>query len=644
MKSEKPKIITEQFLADYFKIELEEAQEIHKKLERIVYNNNEAIVRVGEPADGLYFLEDGQTTVFNASGEVVNEMEAGQYFGEYAILANEPRLSTVRAHGKVVTYRMSSEDFLQVVAKHPQISGHLLKQVYAQISSKHTKLLSLTRKYRGVMWSPTESKDIRTKSILATYGSTFLVFFAVYFLAPRLHSTPVWWQLLPVVFLMAFTIRTKRIVEGMLLTVMLLGGMLYQGNFLRGFGEMMIEGIGNPDTAETIVIMTMVEGVAALLASAGVVNAFKKLAEKHIRSKTGSMFGMLFIMIVVCLDECLNVMTAGYCLNEITDKKKIPRESRALLGSFSTAICALIPFSLWSAYISGWVSMYQKNGGNIFLRSIVFNLVGILSLLFAILLCFGILPKTGQMKEAYKRVKDGGKLWPEDSENYFETEVADGVVGRPINLFLPMLVWAVSSIVCGMQKHAGGFAMDPISGLLITLTFMFLLYVGQRLLNPKAYFEILVSGIENALMPILLLVFAERISACLEELGFNAFLEVAIPKMVGGQMSLIPAVIFILCTLLTLGIGSSWGMYGLGIPLSIYLSTRLGLHLPLCLGAALAAGIIGESLCPYLDETSPVVTAIGCGPVPYRKLRIQYWIPMAILCTGGYLIMGVLFC
>lgn len=643
MKADHPHKITEKFIAEYFKISLEEAGEIQKKLEFITYKNDEAIVTIGEPADGLYFLEDGQATVYNGEGEAVNEMGAGQCFGEYAVLTEEPRMTTVKAHGKVEAYRMTSEDFLEVVARHPKLTGRLFRQVYDQVSAKHTKLVSLTRKNRGVMWSPERKKDAKLSRIIVTYGATFLVFLGTFLAARFMQPQGVWWQLLPVIFLMAFTIRTKRIVEGMLLTVILLACMLYQGNLLLGFEELLTEGIGNTNTAETIVIMAMVESVAALLASAGVVSAFQKLAEKRVKSKPGSLFSMLLIMMVVCLDECLNVLTAGFCLNAISDKHRIPRESRAVLGSFSTAICSLIPFSLWGAYISGWISMYSDNGNNVFLRSIPFNLVGVFGLIFAILLCLGMLPKTKQMQEAYKRVEQGGKLWPEGSERYFEVKSADAVVGRPINLILPMLVWSVSSVVCGIIRDPGGFAMDPISGLVITLFAMFLLYVGQRMMTPKSFFEIMAGGIQNALIPILLLVFAERISACLEELGFNVFLETAIPALVGGHLFLVPMVIFVLCTLLGLGIRSCWGMYGLGIPIAVYLSTGLGLSLPLCLGAALAAGIIGESLCPYVDETSPVVISIGCGPMAYRRLRMQYWIPLGLLCAGGYLVLGLIF-
>lgn len=644
MKKEKSNVITEKFIAKYFDIDKEEAIQIHNRLERIVYGNNETIVCIGDVADGLYFIDEGQATVFNEMGEPVNEMMAGQYFGEYAILADEPRLSTVKAHGKVVAYRMSPADFLDAVAKHPKITGRLLKQVYGQISSKHTKLVSLTRKYRGVMSTSDTHKDNRLKDILITYGTTILVFMVTCLMATRLDTNPIWWQILPLVFLMAFTLRTRRVVEGMLLTVMLLGGMLFQGNFIVGFGEIMIEGIGNSDTASTIMIMAMVEAVAALLATAGVASAFKKLAKKHMKTKTGSMFGMLLILIAVCIDECLNVITAGFCLNDSIDKHKVPRESRALLGSFSNAICAVIPFSLWGAYISGWVDTYMHKGGNVFLQTIPFNLVGIVALLSAVLLCLGILPKTKLIKDAYKRVSEGGSMWPEGSEEYLDLELADDVVGRPVNLILPMAVWMVSSVICGMMRNPGEFAMDAISGLLITLIVMFVLYVGQKLMSPKTYFETIAEGVSNSLMPILLLVFAERIAASFEILEVDVLLEKVIPSLVGGVMPLVPAVLFIIGTLICLCIGSSWGMYGIGIPVALIVAGRLGLNIPLCLGAILAAGLIGENLCPYIDDTSPVVTAIGCEPATYRRIRFQYWIPLAVICTVGYVILGMIFC
>lgn len=634
--------ITDQYLADCFSIELSEAKEIYSKMERIIYEGDDSIVTVDDVADGLYFIDEGQTIAYDNNGNIVNEMDAGQFFGEYAVLTSGQRMVTVKAHGHVVVYRMSSAEFLQLVGRHPNVTGYLLKQVYGQVSEKHTKLVSIASKHRGVMRNSSGKKENSPLSIGITYGITAIIFLIVIFFAPDSANTNIVWQLLPVAFLLGFTLWTKRIVEGMLLTVLLLAGILNQGHFVSGFGKIMIEGFSNPDTSETLFIMAMVEAVAALLAASGVISAFKKLAGKYVKSRTSSMFGMLFIMIFVCLDECLNVITAGYSMNDSADRCKIPRESRALLGSFSTGLCAVIPFSLWGAYISGWTAMYQTQD-NLFLRSIPFNLAAVGSLLFSVLLCVGFLPKTKQMRMAYDRVKEGGFLWPAGSVKYFDTESENHTVGRPINLLLPMAVWVVSSVTYATVKNGGKFAMNAVFGLVTTLIFMFFLYISQRLMTPKTFFEILADGIANALMPMLLFVLSERITYCLGILGFGEVIKNAILSVVGKELFLIPMLLFVVFTLLCLGLGSSWGMYGLGIPVSIFLSNNLGLSVPLCLGAILAAGIAGESLCPYLDDTAPVVTAIGCEPVAYRKIRLQYWLPIVIICAIVYIILGLLF-
>lgn len=643
----KAKIINEKHIASCFDIDIKEASLILKGMERLSFDNNQDIVTIGDDADGMFFIEDGQTVVLNNEGEEVNELFAGHYFGEYAIITGEKRLTTVKAKGHVVAYKMNSEDFLDLIGRHPKITGRMLKQAYSQVSDKHAKIESLTRKSRGVMWSPEKQKDVKPADILATYGVALLFFIVVAIMAPKMTNSdqlPIWWQLLPMFFLMAFTLKTRRIVEGMILTLLLMAGMLNKGHFITGFGSMLVVGIGNEDTGKTITIMAMVEIVAALMAASGVVSAFRKIAEKRIKTRSGSMFAMLGIMLLVCIDECLNVITAAFCLNDISDKLKIPREKRALLGSFSVAICSIIPFSLWGAYICGWIAMYCKDGGTVFLRSIPYNMVGILVLVFALLLCIGILPQNKQLKLAQKRVDRGGKPWPNGSEKYFGDVSDDKVVGNVINLILPMVVLILATIISGTIQNGGTFSLDAVSGLIITLIFMYVFYIGRRLFTPKHYFETLADGIANALMPILVLVLSERISECMIDLGLISLLEKGILGVIGDAVFLVPVIIYLLTAVICVMLGSNWGAYGIAIPISVILSRSIGGDVALYLGAALAGGLIGEGLCPYLDETSPVVTSIGCGVIPYRKIRFAYWIPLAVLAAVGYVLIGLFKC
>ena len=129
----------------------------------------------------------------------------------------------------------------------------------------------------------------------------------------------------------------------------------------------------------------------------------------------------------------------------------------------------------------------------------------------------------------------------------------------------------------------------------------------------------------------------------LEDLGFGDLLEQVILKVVGDNLFLIPALLFVLFLVVTIGLGTCWGTLGLAIPITVFLAVNLGISVPLCMGATLSASIVGETLCPYIDDSLPVITSIGCEPDAYRKIRVQYWTPMAVLCLVGYLILGLIF-
>ena len=185
----KAKIINEKHIASCFDIDIKEASLILKGMERLSFDNNQDIVTIGDDADGIFFIEDGQTVVLNNEGEEVNELFAGHYFGEYAIITGEKRLTTVKAKGHVVAYKMNSEDFLDLIGRHPKITGRMLKQAYSQVSDKHAKIESFTRKSRGVMWSPEKQKDVKPADILATYGVALLFFIVVAIMAPKMTNS-----------------------------------------------------------------------------------------------------------------------------------------------------------------------------------------------------------------------------------------------------------------------------------------------------------------------------------------------------------------------------------------------------------------------------------------------------------------------
>lgn len=641
MTQKDAKVITKEYIRDFFRLSEEDTAQLYASLKRIEYRNADQIVKAGDPADGMYFVDDGTVDVVNADGETVNEMGAGQYFGEYAVIAEEPRMTSCFARGKVVVYKLENEELLGAIAKRPKIVGYLLKQVYGQVSVKHSKLLEMARARRGILQPPTKRKTMDLVSLFVSSVLVVAVFILVRVFCPKEGEVGLLWLAIPPAFFVLHNLFTRRTLETFVLSLALTCGIANGGHFFQGVVDSLVTGITTPDTASTIIIMALIGAVTALLDGAGAISALKRPAERGIHSERGVLFAMLGMLALIFIDDYLNLLAAAFCLVGVMDQKKIPREVPVLLGTTSTAICSVIPLSVWGAYISGTIVMtVGARGGEVFLKSILFNFASVFAIIGAVLLCCGKLPKSRHLRRAYQRVEKNGTTWPEGSEKYFMAKDDHEIYGSVHNLLIPLIVMVAFTVTIGTIQAGGRFALNAPIGLAITIVVMFFLYCGERLMTPEKFLDCVISGIQNTILPILLLLLTVCFSNGLQMLNFQSFAENEIPKILGGYTWMLPAVMFVAFTLLTILTGSSWGMYGIGIPVAVHLSTAVGISLPFSIGAVCAAGIVGENLMPYLPDGSILVSGIGCTPEAVRQIRLQYWSGIAVLCIVAYLFLA----
>ena len=638
------KKITREYIASFFKLSDADAAQIFARLQRKEYSNADNIVTAGDPADGMYFIDDGKVDVISKDGNVVNEMQEGQYFGEYAIIAEEPRMTTVRARGRVVAYKMSNEDLLAIISKNPTVMGYLLKQVYGQLSVKHSQLLSMAQSKRGILAPPAGRLRDDTRVLIITYAVILAVFVLTGLFAPAPENTNIFWMSLPLVFLVAHNLFTRRTLETLVLSVALSAGISHGGNFFQGFYDCVTEGITTKDTAQTILIMALMGAVTALLDAAGGISAFKRPVENRVKTARGALFAMLGLFALIFIDDYLNLLAAAFCTVKVMDRERVPREIPALIGTSATAVCSLIPISVWGAYLSGTIACsVPGNGGAVFLSSIKYNFASIVAVLIMVLLAAGIFPKSRGLKNAEKRVEQGGKLWPEGSEKYFLVNDDNAIYGRRRDLVMPIVVMVTGAVGFGMLRNDGHFGLDAGSGLALCLVFMFILYVSENLMTPEKFFNCVVSGIQSSILPILILLLTVCFSSSLFHLDMVNFLANSIPGTLARLNWMLPAALFLVFALFTLMLGSSWGMYGIGIPIATSLAVTFSMNLPLCIGAVCAAGIAGDNLIPYVSESALVASAVGCDPYINRRIRLQYWIPISIVCFAAYLVAGFIF-
>ncbi len=637
--------IDDEYLREFFGIRPDaegrrELADIRSRMERIEYRHNEDICTIDQESDGMYFLESGTAVVLDRDGEQINVMRPGSCFGEYAVLSGQRRLSTVRSVGKTVTWRLSNEDMMEILRRHPDTYGDLMKRVYGQVSRKHAQLLTLSRLRRGILQHPRNQDPITPKRMLVQYGLLALVFLLSLLLVPRGSPGPVF--CLPLLLMTAYVLITRRTLESLVVSGLLAAVLYYRSGLSCSYADALMATMGSMDNVFTVLVMALMGGVVTLIEASGAVTAFRKLADRKVRTTRGARFALLGILAVTAIDDGLNMLCGATGLKTASDEQRIPREETGLLLSFlPVPLCSFLPFSLWGIFVIGTVrATYTGSGALLFMKAIPFNFYSILTVGAMILFCLGVLPRNRQLKEARKRVEGGGSLWPAGSERYLTQEEGE-LWGRIINLLLPVAVLALTSLTV-RSLWSGSLLLDSACGLVAALIFMFFLYCAQGLMSPEQFAENLVTGIQSMVLPILLYLLTMCLSTLLDQEAMGAYFDVAVEQMI-PLSPILPAVLFLVSTLFTVLLGSSWAMYAIAFPVAIRVSAVTGISLPLLVGAVAAAGIAGELNCPFTSASLSVGNAIGCDPSAILRIRLHYGLIFTGITLALYLAAGFLF-
>lgn len=614
------------FVREFFNLgdspeDLLEMQRIEKHLHRLTFENGRDICRAGEDADGLYFIESGSAVVLDRNGDQINILRKGQYFGEYAVLFGDRRLSTVRSLGRTVLLKMENQDVRQVMNRHPELYAETMKKLYRQLTGKHRQILSLSRMRRGILQHPDNRKPLSPRQMLLQYGALLALF--VFSFLPALHRDQAPVFLLPLFYLIFCVLVTRRTVESLVLSCMLAALLLYRHGLSASFADALMTTMQSPDNVYTVLVMALMGGAVSLIEASGAVTAFTKLAGRTIRSRKGTLLFSAGVMAVTAVDDGLNMLCAASSAGPSAEKHRIPREALSLpLSILPTVLCSFVPVSLWGIFVLGTLNVSAgTDGPGLFLRSILFNFYSLLAVPAVLLFAFGKLPVKGNLEKAEERVISGGDLWPEGSDPYLSGEKPE-VWGKLYNVLLPILFLATASVTARSIPE-GRLSLDSACGLIVSILFMFFLYCSKKLMSPEQFTEILLGGFADTTLPIVLYLLTICFSTLLTGLSLDDWFENS-AGVLSAAAPLFPAGLFLLCQLMTMLLGSSWAMYAICFPVVLRLSALLGANPALCIGAVCAAGIAGEHCCLFTANALTVGTAIGCSPEAVRDVRVSF--------------------
>ena len=477
--------------------------------------------------------------------------------------------------------------------------------------------------------------------------------------SPKVYSTVL--ALLPPVIAIGLALITKEVYTS-LFTGIVTGALLYSNfNLEVMLNTMMFNEDGGmvyklADSWNVgILIFLVILGIlVAMLNKAGGSAAFGRWASAHIKSRIGAQLATMVLGVLIFVDDYFNCLTVGSVMRPVTDRHNVSRAKLSyLIDATAAPVCIIAPISSWAAAVTSSVPEDSGiNGFAVFLQTIPYNLYAILTLVMVVAVVV-LKVDFGPMKKHEVNAIEGDLFTTGASAEATAQEELGSPKAKVIDLVIPVVV-LIATCVLGMV-YTGGFfdgvdfiqafadsdaSMGLVIGGIITLIFTFIYMMMRDVLTFKEFADCIPEGFKAMVAPILILTLAWTLSGMTNLLGADVF----VADLVGGSASafqgFLPIIVFAIAALLAFATGTSWGTFGILIPIVIGVFPS-GQMMVISIAACLAGAVAGDHCSPISDTTIMASAGGQCNHVNHVATQLPYVILVSIICCVGYAIMGV---
>lgn len=466
------------------------------------------------------------------------------------------------------------------------------------------------------------------------------------------------WALVPPIVAIILALITKEVYSSLFVGIVL-GGLFYTNfNPVLSLDTMINDGIvcAIADTAGIFLFLVILGIMVSLINRAGGSAAFGRWAEKHIKSRVGAMLATFLLGVLIFVDDYFNCLAVGSVMRPVCENQKVSRAKLAyLIDATAAPICMIAPISSWAAAVSGVVEDY--NGIELFVRAIPYNFYSLLSIVFIIALVL--------MRFDYGPMhlhELNAQLGKDDAASISSTgrESADNPRGRVIDLVLPVAVLIVSCTV-GLAYVGGFFGNDPAYagnfveafgntdafaalpwGSLIALIFTLIYFWCRKLIGFKDSMQCIPQGFNNMVPAIIILTFATALKNMTGLLGAKYFVAALMNSAAGALFRFLPAIIFLVACLLSFSTGTSWGTFGILIPIVTYVFPADSALFIIGVSACLAGAVFGDHCSPISDTSIMASAGAQCDHVTHIATQLPYAITVGVICFVNYILAGLI--
>ena len=507
-------------------------------------------------------------------------------------------------------------------------------------------------------------QSTKTKSLaVLALASMFLMAFAMTAFGaegetaeyvPALFST--FWALVPPVVAIGLALITKEVYSSLFIGIAV-GGILYSGgSFERTVVHIFQDGIIGVLTDESnvgiLVFLVILGAMVSLMNKAGGSAAFGRFAAKGIKTRVGAQLATILLGVTIFIDDYFNCLTVGSVMRPVTDKFKVSRAKLAyLIDATAAPVCIIAPISSWAAAVTGYVE--RQDGFSIFIQAIPYNFYALLTIAMMVGMVLMKVEFGPMLKHERNAVK--GDLFTTEGRPYAdESDPSEISRGTVMDLLIPIISLIICCVI-GMLYTGGffsgvdfvtafsesnaslGLTLGSFFGLLITLV----LYQVRRVLDFHDCMACIPEGFKAMVPAILILTFAWTLKAMTDSLGADVYVADLVYNHARGLLNFLPAIIFLVGCLLAFATGTSWGTFGILIPIvvGVFQNTNPELMI-ISISACMAGAVCGDHCSPISDTTIMASAGAQCEHVNHVMTQLPYAVTCAAVSFVTYIVAG----
>ena len=472
---------------------------------------------------------------------------------------------------------------------------------------------------------------------------------------PTMYAT--FWALVPPIVAIVLALITKEVYSSLFIGIVV-GGLFYSGFSFEGTLTHVVNGgfisvLSDSGNVGILIFLVVLGAMVALINKAGGSAAFGHFAKKTIKTRAGAQLMTMLLGILIFVDDYFNCLTVGSVMRPVTDEHKVSRAKLAyLIDATAAPVCIIAPISSWAAAVAGFVE--GEDGFSLFVRAIPYNYYA----LFTIVMMLGLILMNvdfGPMRKHELNALKGDLFSETEKEKKVAQEETEAnSKGKVVDLVLPILVLIVCCI-SGLlytgeffttynfiEAFANcdasiGLALGSIVAIILTIIYLLL----RRVLSFRECMDCFPEGFKAMVPAILILTFAWTLKAMTDSLGAAEFVANTVKQSAGAFMNFLPAIIFLIGCFLSFSTGTSWGTFGILIPIvvNIFAGTDPSLMI-ISISACMAGAVCGDHCSPISDTTIMASAGAQCNHVSHVSTQLPYAVFAAAISFVTYIIAG----